>query len=175
MEYKDFNIDFVKRTIAILDDLSNKTDDDLSNKTDYEVTLLINCLFGLIVVPTERQCLLNKEQKKDYRKYFIEQLNRHIPPWQDKVKDNLSVRSMRNALSHLHFQVGSDGGNISMVKFIDIDFYKKNNKKKKNRVPYNKPKADTEIELTVDALREFAHEMATKFLEMISDNNVIDL
>ncbi len=167
MEYKDFNIDFVERTKEILE--------KLSNKTDFEVTLLINCLFGLIVIPTESQDLLNDKQKNEYKKYFIEQLNRHISPGQNKVNDDQSVRFMRNALSHLHFQVGSDGGNISMVKFIDIDFYKKNNKKKKNRVPYNKPNADTEIELTVDALREFAHEMATKFLEMISDNNVIDL
>lgn len=167
MEYKDFNIDFVERTKEILE--------KLSNKTDFDVTLLINCLFGLIVIPTESQDLLNDKQKDEYKKYFIEQLNRHISPGQNKVNDDQSVRFMRNALSHLHFQVGSDGGNISMVKFIDIDFYKKNNKKKKNRVPYNKPKADTEIELTVDDLREFAHEMATKFLKMISDNNVTDL
>jgi len=44
VEYKDINTDIVERTLSIIDDYSGK----------FEVTLLLNCCVGLLVVPKEK-------------------------------------------------------------------------------------------------------------------------
>lgn len=150
MEYQNFNIDFVKRTIELLE----------SVETEYDVTLLINCLFGLIVIPTEY-----KYHRATYEKYAekcLENIKKYS--FRRKCEDEQDlVRCIKNSLSHLNFQVGSDGSKLNMIKFRDKKFYKNI-----NGVYFKNNNGNvTEIEFTVDKLREFAHEMAKYYLSII--------
>ena len=144
MEYTDFKTDFVNRTIEIID--------KLSDKTDYEVTLLINCLFGLIVIPTEYK--YHRGNYKKYEKYCLEKINQYSSRWNCKDEHQL-VKCIKNSLSHLNFHTASDGGKISLVKFKD---------KLKDDTEFH-----TEIEFTVDNLKEFALEMAKHYLDIITN------
>lgn len=148
MAYPDFKTDFVKRTIKIWE--------ELSNKTEYEVTLLINCLFGLIVIPTEHNKIFtDKEKPNEYKKYFIEQLKKYASFWPEKPDDNRLVNCMKNALSHLNIDTEPDpeNGKIKYVKFKDRDFYN------------NETEFHTEIKFPVDSLKIFARNIADYFLE----------
>ncbi len=102
MEYPEFEIDFVKRTIEIWE--------KLSNKTEYEVTLLINCLFGLIVIPTEHNYVFEDYEK--YKEFFIKQLKQYASFWPEEPDDDRLVRCMKNALSHLNIVTESENRKI---------------------------------------------------------------
>lgn len=153
MEYKDFYFDFVTRTIEILS----------SEKTEYDVTLLINCLFGLIVIPTEYKYYPGTYKK--YKEKCLEKIIQYsLNPLEKDCEDEQDlVKCIKNSLSHLTFQVGSDGGKITTIKFRNKKYYKKINgvscKNKNGKV--------TEIEFTVDKLRGFALDMANYYLDII--------
>lgn len=153
MELPDFRVDFVDRTIEIID--------KLSKKTDYEVTLLINCLFGLIVIPTEVDYAeYHANYEEDFVNFCIEKLNQYRPSIQQKIPDDLNipaerllVRCMKNALSHLNIETTSEDGKISAVKFKDrLD---------------KRSEFHTEIEFTVDDLKQFALDMARHYSNII--------
>ena len=145
MAYPDFKTDFVKRTIKIWE--------KLSQETEYEVTLLINCLFGLIVIPTENNKIFNDDEKsKEYKKYFIGQLKQYASSWQKDKNNGQLVRCMKNALSHLYIDTEPENGKIKYVKFKDRDG--------KNATEFH-----TEIKFTVDNLKIFARKIADYFLD----------
>ena len=51
-EIRNFNKEFVERTIDILE--------KCSKNTEYEVTLLLNCLLALVTLPIERNKVILK-------------------------------------------------------------------------------------------------------------------
>lgn len=145
MEYPDFRVDFVDRTIEIID--------KLSDKTDYEVTLLINCLFGLIVIPTEVDYRkLNANYKEDFVNFCTMKLNQYSTVTRRNSKRQLA-RCMKNALSHLNIETTSKDCIISSVIFKD---------KLKDATEYH-----TIIEFTVDDLKHFALDMARHYSDII--------
>ncbi len=147
MAYPDFKTDFVKRTIKIWE--------KLSHETEYEVTLLINCLFGLIIIPTENNKIFNDDEKsKEYKKYFIGQLKQYASSWQKEKKDYQLVNCMKNALSHLNIDTEPDpeNGKIKFVKFKD--------KKGRKATEFH-----TEIKFAIGNLKIFARNIANYFLE----------
>lgn len=141
MEYPEFKIDFVKRTIEIWE--------KLSNKTKYEVTLLINCLYGLIVIPTEYNYVFEDYEK--YKEFFIKQLKQYASKWQKDKNNGQLVRCMKNALSHLNIDTESENGKIKYIKFKDKEV--------------DADEFHTEIKFTVDNLKTFARKIADYFLE----------
>lgn len=154
MEYRnDFEVEFVKRTI----DLINA----LSDSTNLEVTLLINCLYGLIVIPTEKRYPSGKY--RDYKKACINHINKYascVKPNNNNNSNNSSeqlIKCMKNALSHLHIEIASDLGQIAMVKFGD---------KGKTDLKYH-----TELEFTVENLKKYALDIAKSYLEIILGQN----
>ena len=107
MEYIDFKKDFPERTIDILKNYKGK----------YEVTLLINCLTALLVLPKE---------------FFYKNIPEEIPCGWGLTKEHITtvsceacgdklreiVRHMRNAIAHLDIKTTNDkNGNIERVKF----------------------------------------------------------
>jgi hypothetical protein len=50
--YKDIEKDFAKRTLKIIDQYDRAKHPGPEN---YEVTLLVNCLVGLLILPHERR------------------------------------------------------------------------------------------------------------------------
>lgn len=53
IQYGTVEIDFVRRTFAILDQYDRHVLPSVSREESYEVTLLLNCLLGLVVLPFE--------------------------------------------------------------------------------------------------------------------------
>ncbi|MEZ4619249.1 MAG: HEPN family nuclease [Caldilineaceae bacterium] len=50
-DYKVIELDFIRRTIAILDQYDSHVRGNVSPGEEYEVTLLLNCLLGLLIYP----------------------------------------------------------------------------------------------------------------------------
>ena len=53
MDYDDIELDFVSRTITILEQYDRYVKSAVPTDKQYELTLLLNCLLGLIVTPFE--------------------------------------------------------------------------------------------------------------------------
>lgn len=101
-EYKDFEVDFVKRTLKIINEYNG----------NYEITMLVNCSVGLIILPKESDILNNN-------KYL--NVNRDLTDIRKgKCKDNEDfVRHLRNAIAHCHIQQKSCRGSITNLIFTD--------------------------------------------------------
>lgn len=135
MEYTDFEKDFPERTLGILN----------SYKGKYEVSLLLNCLLALLVLPKEK--LLNN-------------IPEEIPPGWGLTKENIKkvscescgyklkeiVRHMRNAISHMRIKTANDDkGNIEMIRFKDGRSF--------------------ELEISVNNLKTFVTKLAKHVIE----------
>ncbi|MGA2782434.1 MAG: HEPN family nuclease [Smithella sp.] len=170
-----YKIEIVKRTKEILQDFY-----PTFIKEDREVTFLMNCLLGLIIAITEAE----KIDKKLLRGKIDEEFIRNIP---DKVgfiqlkridldladKDlteiNLNVghksdllgryklwfiTRLRNCIAHQNiYGINEDS------KWICVRLWNINNSKK-----------DFEIVFTIDELKNYAIELATKYLETNQQN-----
>ena len=53
MEYVNLEIDFIDRTLKILKQYEDRLAEKEHNER-FEITLLINCLLGLLIVPKEK-------------------------------------------------------------------------------------------------------------------------
>lgn len=141
MEMKDFNIEFVKRTKEII---------ELTEKYyfKYEVTLLINCLTGLISLPTEKTG--NKKIDQKFQDTCVNKLDK-----MDVIvysKDNKKIfRCIKNALSHIRIEIMNENKQIAKIEFKD----------------QWKDDVHTILLFTVDKLREYALFMADTYIEMI--------
>lgn len=137
--YQNFNVDFIKRTLDILENY----------KGSYEVTNLINCAVGLIIIPRENHfnCLDSVEMEDIESKYSINESSIRY------IRDNSTlkniVKHMRNSIAHGNiFQELVYDGNIKSLRFKD--------EYKGNRT--------FEAVLTVDELRNFSIAVAKEVL-----------
>lgn len=135
MEYPDsIEIDFVKRTLEIINDYSG----------NYEVTLLINCCLGLLVLPKE----------KYFKSIPIEEIPIEGKLWglsRDSVNVGCSVcgyqlrdviRKIRNGVCHFKVKTIPDGSRkINILEITDGGKFK--------------------ATLTVDELKEFVISFAS--------------
>ncbi len=64
MEYERHHITFISRTMQLLNQYQTSIIGKVPKSEEFEVTLLINCLLGLLIVPNE-QCY-NKIPLKDF-------------------------------------------------------------------------------------------------------------
>jgi hypothetical protein len=115
MQYTDFDKDFIQRTLDILSDY----------KAPWEVTLLINCLVGLLILPKEKLF----EKIPDFN---IQDLTddwgikpEHItdircPSCGYKLRN--VIRQMRNSVAHMRVKAFSDGKDIEILEFRDTGF-----------------------------------------------------
>lgn len=153
MEIKNFNIDFVLRTKRILTDYQG----------DLEVSNLINCTLGLLILPYEsvknnppafwKTDIANVEELSGIRiKRFdpIKKIrNGRITRYPKTVK--VFLQKIRNGLAHQHIQAINDGGNFTGITIT-------NNYDKNNR--------DLEIEFTHEELRKFALFISKQYLKL---------
>lgn len=129
MEYTDFTRDVIERTLKILDQYEQHVvqDEKVEDAEKYEVTLLINCLLGLLVLPKEQfeselptklldECKewgLSKDIVKSWGTYPKELR-------QDKPKHVREfVRRLRNSAAHCNFKVLGRDGKIHLIEFKD--------------------------------------------------------
>jgi hypothetical protein len=142
MEYKRFDTDLIERTRDIIR--------ELSDKTDKEVTLLINCLYGLVIIPTEKR--YNDNLYDEYKKYCQDKIMEFGFIRKNDDSDRL-FRSIRNALAHKRIRVENQNGKIAKIILSD--------KKTNNADPH------TIVEFTVDELKQYALDVADYYLELL--------
>ncbi len=146
MEYIDFKKDFPERTIDILD--------RYSSKEKYDVTLLINCLTALLILPKER-----------FYKQIPDVDIKNLNGWGLKKEHVLNVsctacgynlktivRYMRNATAHMRIETADDDNrNIGMVRFKDLGGFV--------------------VEIPVEALRIFVKKLAEHVIGCVKSTN----
>lgn len=138
MEYVKFEENFVQRTIKIINDLYDSYENN--------VTLLLNCLVGLISYATEQ----TPNDDKQFKNIYLSKLN-ELGVIQKATDDNKTFRTIKNALSHMYIEPHSQEHEISHICFKD---------KLPNSVKYH-----TVIEFSVEQLKEFALYIANEYLK----------
>lgn len=112
MEYQDINKDFIRRTLKIIEDYSG----------EYEITLLLNCCTGLLVLPKEvYECVIPSTDipasgslwglKRSYLSFGAQGADYRL---------NDVIRRLRNGICHFKVQTIPDGsGQISTLVIKD--------------------------------------------------------
>lgn len=138
MEYVDFNKDFVERTKEII---------EKTTLCEYDVTLLINCLMGLVNLPTER----TKKRNTTFIKTCVNEFYRIHAVTKDSGDANKTFRALRNATSHMRIATTNSKNQIDTVQFYD-----------KKRETTN---SHTELTFSVEQLKEYALFVADEYLK----------
>lgn len=138
MEYKRFEEDFVKRTIKIINDLYDHYENN--------VTLLINCLVGLISCATEQ----TSTDDEEFKSIYLSKLN-ELGVIKKATDDDKTFRTIKNAISHMNIEPHNREREITCICFRD-------------KFP-NKKEFHTVIEFKVDQLKEFALFVADEYLK----------
>ena len=162
MLYKNFEHDFVERTINNLKWIDTKNSIDKTNKDStifYEFTNLINQCLGLILLPSQfsdKIFLKNFPQELSY--YGV---GDHIV---NKIKDNKQktlsniMRHIRNGIAHGHIQQQSDNNNdITDIRILDAN---------RDVTIANDNDAHTIIEFTIKELKTFAIKVAEEYCRL---------
>ena len=123
MNYELFERDFIVRTLDII----RKYEKYVPQKEQFEVTLLINCLLGLLILPKER-CYINIPKTKINELIGWGLSEEHIISWGDRPRSIDSnyhetvlevVHKMRNSIAHLRVIPISDNNEIKSLQFSD--------------------------------------------------------
>ena len=138
-----FPEDFLERTREIINLYDGLSD----------ITTLINCCLGLIVIPND--LFIHKLPKYTFNKekrYGITVSNIIYEKNSDYILSNI-VNHIRNGLSHGRIEFVNDENNIIGLKIFDL--YTKKGKTLKN----------FQIEFTVEEYKEFVLELSIDFLK----------
>lgn len=125
MEYKQFECDFIRRTLKIIEQYETHVETNSIINEKYEVTLLINCLLGLLVLPKER-LLLDKIPDIPFEKFEEWGLPKKFVTNWGKIpesKRNLKtiIHRMRNSIAHFRVTSYGNGSEITSIKFRDCN------------------------------------------------------
>ena len=137
MQMKEFDRDFVERTKWIIQNVT----------CQYEVTLLLNCMLGLVNLPTER----TSPRTTVFQSECVQKLHDMGVLTIESSDPKEIFRSVRNAISHFNIHPTSQGSSINKVVLSDASG--------KGRPPH------TQLEFTVEQLKKFALFVADKHLE----------
>lgn len=143
MQMKEFDREFVERTKWIIQNVN----------CQFEVTLLLNCMLGLVNLPTVR----TGKSKNEFQTKCIQKMHDMgvLTDDVENIDHDKTFRAVRNAVSHLHICPTSMGDSIEKIILSDM--------KGENEPPH------TQLEFTVDQLREFALFVADKHLERLGN------
>jgi HEPN pEK499 p136 len=118
--YDDFDVDFAKRTLRIIQQYKEKIP---KGRENYEVTLLINCLLGLLVLPhAHRTTQIPSTSIDGLTDWGIEP--RFVQSWgkakqgQDKTLKEL-IHRLRNSVAHLNISAEGTDTDIAQLRFSD--------------------------------------------------------
>lgn len=162
MEYKDFEYDFVERTLRNIEWIEKQNSivkDDPTSMTFYEFTNLINQCLGLILLPSQfsnSTFLANFTQELTHYGVGDNIVNK-IKGNKDKTLSNI-LRHLRNGIAHGHIQQYSvNNHDITDVRILDTD---------KGVVITSDDDAHTIIELNIEELRTFAIKVAEEYCRL---------
>jgi hypothetical protein len=155
MGYENQDLDFVKRTKDIIKQYDSF---QLSEDKKYEVTLLLNCFVGLLILPQQRlfdelpTTLITKEEWGIAPSDIITIIDRFRNN-EDKNINNIA-RHLRNSIAHFRFTAVSD----KVDKIIEIKFLDYLN---------DKITISFEATITIDNLRLFINKISSDFIARI--------
>ncbi|KFD40514.1 hypothetical protein DK28_0204430 [Peptococcaceae bacterium SCADC1_2_3] len=125
MEYETLERDFITRTLKII----CQYEKNIPKFEQFEVTLLINCLVGLLILPKERFYKKIPNTPINQLKDWGLRADHIIKPGMEKRSlkeltiEKLTlkevVRRMRNSVSHFKLEVRGDGNEITHLVFSD--------------------------------------------------------
>jgi len=140
-EYSDFPKDFLKRTLSIVENY----------KGEYDVTNLINCCLGLIIIP--KQLLI--DSLPDYtfsdndKTFSIDKKSLKFIEDNDFSIKNV-LRHIRNGLSHGRIEQKTSNHRIIGIRIFD---------------KYNRNSSENFcLELSIDELKGFSLKLAEYFI-----------
>lgn len=155
-----FDIEFIRRTKKVIS----------GYKGTYNITLLLNCLLGLIVLPSEHY----NRRKKTFFSIEIKKIpelngllnNGIFNPTKRKnnewVKDKHTfknfIKKVRNAVSHQQIECVGNNGKWESVTLRDINSFNQNN-------------IELEVTWTTKELKKFALFVADSYLNEIEKVN----
>ena len=141
MEIQYFDKEFVERTKIIV---QTQCKDDFK----YDVTLLLNCLLGLVSLPTER----TSHNQSLFKQDCVNKL-KNMGVIINYTNDDKTFRTVKNALSHMNIQTQNSDGVVETIIIRD---------RKDKKAPFH-----TELRFTVMQLKEFALFVADKHLDRL--------
>ena len=185
--YKDFKKDFVLRTREIIE----TTD----KETKYDVTLLLNCLLGLLAYPIEslsdlrsdskdtsnmKANVVSNSQHMKFVKSCLLALGKiEIRPlgesdcdgWrkQSESDDKYSLYRLncfRNAIAHCHIDTESCNGEIASIRLRDIDPREPFVEVEKTDGKKKELRYHFQKTFSVQELRDFALHVAKQYIEI---------
>ena len=107
MEIKHFDKEFVERTKYIIENI-----DHVAIK--FEITLLLNCMMGLISLPTER----TDSQDNEFKSSCVQKL-RQLNVIHRETNDDKTFRAVKNALSHMYIEPINQDAKIELIILRD--------------------------------------------------------
>ena len=164
MDYKRIERDFVLRSLALLEQYDHcelkpskggTSSSDTPNLTEkYEVTLLINCLLGLIVVPTQRTW--ERIPAKDLNQLSDWGLDQNSDIIWGDPQHHIGLRyvieRIRNSVAHFNIEAIPTEDKLGRTEICAVKFHDKNG--------YNNPKDTFDLTMPVADLRKFVTKLA---------------
>ena len=145
MEIKVFDREFVERTKKIIEHPT-------AIECEYDITLLLNCMLALVLLPTEKNSSSSKTKK--FRAEITQKI-KDMGVILISTSDEKLFRTIKNALSHMHVEIKNANGEIHEILFWD-------------KYPEAK-EYHTILKFTTQEIREFALFVANKHLERLSN------
>jgi hypothetical protein len=115
-EYSIQDIDFVKRTLCILEQYKKS---EIPKEDKFEITLFVNCLLGLILIPKSKLWDKSIILKDPIETWGIK--NSQITTIEDDNTISNVLYHLRNSIAHYRFELKSEDGEIKKILFCDKD------------------------------------------------------
>lgn len=157
MYSKNFQVDFVRRTQKILS--------DLQKHTEHEVTLLLNCLYGLMIYPLEFMSTNKPQSLHNFQAIIQKELKDYVERSEPPIgKKNPKPYSscLRNAIAHGDFIIEKDAKESNEIEQIIFE----------DRTPGKDSEGNSHpphciIHIPITDLRNFAQIVANEYLRII--------
>lgn len=158
--YKQQEFDFINRTKEIIkqyDSLVVKNE-EISRDEKYEVTLFINCLVGLLILPEQEWFNQLPKEAISKEKWGISESQVIFIKEGEKKNVKNIARHLRNSISHYNFKVFKESSDeIAGIELEDFEDIKKVNRTFK-------------ADLKIEDLRNFAEKLSSYFLKRMQQD-----
>jgi hypothetical protein len=130
--YKNQEFDFIQRTKSLIEQYDNL---QLPKESKFEVTLLLNCMVGILILPRQQWFDQLPTELISNNKWDLD--NSHISLIQEpEISVKNIVRHLRNSISHFRFKVfGNSDEETDKIKFEDFTCNGKKRSKQQFHLP----------------------------------------
>jgi hypothetical protein len=122
MNYTQIEVDFIERTLELIDQYETYRA-DLPPDKQYNHTLLINCLVGLIILPKEKTYSRIPKEKLHFEQ-TLAGCGIKKSKFNDTLRDTKELfHRLRNAVAHFGIEVISvtRENQIDIIRFTDVE------------------------------------------------------